>query len=82
MRLIEWGPDQQMSFDEPKEACYNALVLAYADYNQPFILHTDSSFDGLAAVLYQKDTEGKLKVIVYASRGLTKFEGNYPVHKL
>ena len=53
--LIEWGPDQEMSFDELKESSCNALVLAYADYKQPFVLHTDSSLDGLVAVLYQKD---------------------------
>ena len=80
-RLIEWGPDQQMSFDKLKEACYNAPVLAYADYKQPFILYTDSSLDGLGAVLYQKDGEGKLGVIAYANRSLTKSEGNYPAHK-
>ena len=62
-RLIEWGPDQQMSFDELKEACCNTPVLAHADYKQPFILHTDSSFGGLGNVLYQKDGEGKLRVI-------------------
>ena len=70
--LIEWGPDQQMSFDELKEACCNAPVLAYVDYNQPFILHTNSSLDGLGAVLYQKDAKGKLKVIAYVSTSLTE----------
>ena len=54
-KLIEWGPEQQMSFEELKEACCVAPVLAYADYTQPFILLTDSSLDSLGAVLYQKD---------------------------
>ena len=81
-RFIEWAPDQQMSYDEPKEACCNAPVLAYADYKQPFILHTDSFLDGLGAVLYQKDGEGKLRVIAYASRSQNKSERNYPAHKL
>ena len=71
-----------MSFDELKEACCNAPVLAYEDYKQPLILHTDGSFDGLGAVLYQKCGEGKLRVIVYANRSLTKSERNYPAHKL
>ena len=57
-------------------------MLAYADYKQPFILHTDSSLDGLGVVLYKKDGEGKLRVIAYASRSLTKSERNYPAHKL
>ena len=47
----------------------------------PFILHTDSSFEGLGAALYQKQ-EGKLRVIAYASRSVSKSESNYPAHKL
>ena len=35
-----------MAFDELKEACCVTPVLAYADYTQSFILHTDSSLDG------------------------------------
>ena len=67
---MEWGSGQQMSFDELKKACCNAPVLAYVNYNQPFFLHTGSSLDGLGAVLYQKDADGKFKVIAYASRSL------------
>ena len=51
------------------------------DYKLPFILHTDSSTEGLGVVLYQKQ-EGKLRVIAYASRSVTKTESNYPTHKL
>ena len=46
-----------------------------------FILHTDSSSEGLGAVLYQKQ-EGKLRVKAYASRSASKTESNYPAHKL
>ena len=73
-RLKEWGPDQQMSFDKLKEHCCNAPVLAFADYKQPFILHTDRSLNVLGAVLYQKDGEGKVWVIAYASRSLSLTE--------
>ena len=65
-----------MAFDELKEACCVVPVLAYADYTQPFILHTDSSLDGLGAVLYQKDLEGQLRVIAYASKSLNTSERN------
>ena len=81
-KLIEWGPEQQMAFDELKEAWCVAPVLAYAEYTQPFILHTDSSLDGLGAVLYQKDLGGHLRVIAYAGRSLNRSERNYPAHKL
>ena len=65
-----------------KEACCEAPILAYADFRKPFILHTDSSLDGLGAVLYQEDQDGQLRVIAYASRSLSKSERNYPVYKL
>ena len=55
--------------------------MAYPDYQLPFILYTDSSSEGLGAVLYQKQ-EGKLRVIAYASRSVSKTEANYPAHKL
>ena len=56
-------------------------ILAFPNYKLPFILHTDSSTEGLGAVLYQKQ-EGKLRVIACASRSVTKTESNYPAHKL
>ena len=46
-----------------------------------FILHTDSSAEGLSAVIYQQQ-DGLERVIAYASRGLRKSEKNYPAHKL
>ena len=44
-------------------------------------MHTDSSSEGLGAVLYQRQ-EGKLRVIAYASRSVSQTESNYPAHKL
>ena len=64
-----------------KELCTSTPILAYPDYQLPFILHTNSSSEGLGAVLYQKQ-EGKLRVIAHASRSVGKTESNYPAHKL
>ena len=71
-----WELENQLAFES-----FNP-ILAYADFRKPFILHTDSSLDGLGAVLYQEDQDGQLRVIAYASRSLSKSERNYPVHKL
>ena len=54
-------------------------MLAYPDYDAPFIEHTDASQDGLGDVLYQKQN-GTTRVIAYASRTLTPCEQNYHMH--
>ena len=61
--------------------CTSTPILAYPDYQLPFVLHTDSSSEGLGAVLHQRQ-EGKLTVIAYASRSVSKSESHYPAHKL
>ena len=79
--LIEWTEAANSAFETLKELCTSTPILAYRDYQLPFVLHTDSSSEGLGAVLYQKQ-EGKLTVIAYASRSVSKTESNYPAHKL
>ncbi len=76
-----WGAPQQEAFDRLIELLTTAPTLAYADFSQPFILHTDASQTGLGAVLYQEHN-GVRKVIAYASRGLSVSESRYPAHKL
>ena len=79
--FIKWGEKEEESFETLKEVYTTAAILAYPDYSLTFILHTDSSTDGLGAVLYQKQKEGT-RVIAYASRALTASEANYAPHKL
>ena len=53
--------------------------MAYPNYSEPFILHTDASEQGLDGALYQRQ-DGKLGVIAYGSRTLTAAERNYHPH--
>ena len=78
---VEWTDIADSAFETLKTMCVSTPILAYPDYQLPFILHTDSSTDGLGAVLYQKQN-GKQRVIAYASRSVSKAESNYPAHKL
>ena len=78
---IKWDPECQEAFDRLKELCTTKPILAYADFEKPFKLHTDVSVLGLGAVLYQVQ-DGIEKVISYARRSLMKSETKYPVHKL
>ena len=54
-------------------------ILGYPDFSKSFVLHTNASQEGLGAVLYQKQ-DGKMRVIGYGSRSLTKAEKNYYLH--
>ena len=72
----------QTAFKHLKCLCSQTPILAYANYQKPFKLHTDASENSLAAVLYQKQDDDMERVIAYASRTLPKSERNYDTHKL
>ncbi len=78
---VKWGDKEQQAFDKLKLTCISAPILGYADYRLPFILHTDSSTEGLGAILYQVQVS-ETRVIAYASRAVSKSEANYAPHKL
>ncbi|KAE8221804.1 hypothetical protein CF326_g8495 [Tilletia indica] len=50
---IAWGTPQQNSFDALKRAISAPPTLAHPDPTRPYILYTDASKDGLAAILHQ-----------------------------
>lgn len=77
----EWTPECDTAFQTLIERLTSAPILAFANPKLQYILHTDACKQGLGAALYQEQ-EGRLRVIAYASRGLSKSEQNYPTHKL
>ena len=58
-----------------------APAMGYPDFSLPFILQTDTSGDGLGAVLVQIQDRGE-RVIPYANCAFHASERNYPAHKL
>ena len=60
-----------------KERITSEPVLVFPDFNKTFLLETDSSKEGLGAVLSQKQDDGCYHPVVFGSRTLTKSEQNY-----
>ena len=79
---VEWSKECKEAFLKLKEICSNTPILAYADYQRPFKVHTDASESGLGAVLYQDQEDGTTRVVAYASRSLSKSEKRYHSSKL
>ena len=81
-KKVEWNLNSEQAFVKIKELCTTTPILAYANYEKEFKLHTDASDKGLGAILYQEGEDNKDHVIAYASRSLNPAEKNYPAHKL
>ena len=74
------GTQASVCLEDPhKQKITSPPVLAYPDYNSPFIVDTDASQEGLGAVLHQEQN-GSTRVIAYASRTLNPSERNYHLH--
>lgn len=76
---VDWTDIHQSALETRIDLTTSALVMAYPDFQKPFVLHTDASKDGLAAVLYKYQDE-ILRVVAYGSRSLTPAGKNYYLH--
>ena len=80
--LFDWIQDCQESFESLKQLLMTAPVLAFLRFDQGFVLETDASGLGLGAVLSQKQPDGKLHPIAFASLALSPCERNYGITEL
>ena len=69
------------AFDRLKAACLQAPILAFPDFDKPFLLETDASGKGLGAVLLQKQSDGRYHPIAYASCIMNETEQRYHSNK-
>ena len=67
----------QVAFVMLMKACLEAPVLAFANFDKPFLLETDASKLGLGAVLLQKWPDGQYHPVTYVSWSLILHELNY-----
>ena len=65
------------AFETLRKASLETPVLAFADFNKPFLLETDISKLGLGAVLSQKQTDGWYHLVAYACWSSTVHQHNY-----
>ena len=77
-----WSSGCQEAFQQLKILLTTAPLLKYPDFVKPFIVETDASGTGLGAVLAQKQDDGTVRPIAYASRSLQKHEKNYGIAEL
>lgn len=76
-----WTVAEQQAFDAVKEALAKPLVLCRPYPGRPFVLQTDASQLGIAAVLYQQREDGGRDIVSYSSQRLTATESRYHVNE-
>ena len=76
-----WSNDCQKSFDTLKQALCEEPVLAFPRFKLPFVLGTDASTTGVAAVLSQVQ-DGEERPIAYAAKALSKSQRKWAPTKV
>ena len=71
---FEWTEECNQAFLTLKKALITAPVLAFAQFDKPFILAVDASDESIGFVLSQLDSEGKEHPIAYGGRALRNEE--------
>ncbi|CAG8798203.1 20217_t:CDS:1, partial [Dentiscutata erythropus] len=76
-----WTNEHEEIFNWLKQQLITPPILQYPDYNIPFVLFIDASYQGIGTVLAQiKDK--KEYVIAYTSRTLSPAKKNYSTIEL
>ena len=78
---VDLSPEALEAFDRLKAACLQAPILAFPDFDKPFLLETDASGRGLGVVLSQKQADGRYHPIAYASCVMNETEQRYHSNK-
>ena len=78
-RKIQWTEEHQHVLHMLLDCLTEPPIMAFPDFEKPFVLHVDASQEGLGAVLYQKQ-DSRMRVIGYASRTLTPADQRFHHH--
>jgi hypothetical protein len=75
----KWTEQHQKAFEGVKAALITSPVLAFPDFQRPFILLTDCSYYQLSGCLAQLDSKGRVRPIAFNSRRLSSAEKKYGI---
>ena len=78
---VDLSPEALEAFDHLKAACLQAPILAFPNFDKPFLLEMDASGRGLGAVLSQKQADGWYHPITYASCVMNETKQRYHSNK-
>ena len=81
-QLVDLPSEALEAFNTLKMKCMMAPVLAFANFQKPFLLETDASSHGLGAVLSQRQADDKYHPVAYTSCKLKGGEKKYHSSKL
>ena len=73
---FNWTEACEEAFSTLKSRLMSSPILAYPNYNEPYILQTDASGESIGMILAQNQN-GKERVIAYAGKRLSPSEKNY-----
>ena len=79
---LELTLEELKAFEELKMKCMTAPILAFTDFKKPFWLETDTSKEGLGAVLLQESDDNQFHPVAFASWELKGGEPKYHSSKL
>lgn len=77
---FKWTEQANKAFEELKEALAKPMILHRPHPDLPFILQTDASGTGIAAVLYQMNQDRR-QIISYASAHLNPTQQRYHINE-
>lgn len=80
---LDWTKECKEAFQTLKQDLMSSVTLAHPDFDEPFILSIDASFDGIGAVLSQVPRGERIaRPVAFASKTLSHSQMNYPAHRL
>jgi len=74
-----WTLEHTESFHKLINALVNAPILCYPRFDKPFIIRSDTSFNGIGSVLLQLYDDNIEHPVYFVSRSLTISERNYAI---